>query len=141
MTHAACACGAHRILLPGPPPRVTLCFCTDCQRRSGGPFGIAAYYAADGLELPALPHRTRTSDAGRWLREHHCAVCGSVLFYAFALREGVVGIPLGLIDGAAHLAPDRAVFCRNKPPWVSLPPGVPAFEAGSDGPRWTGPAR
>lgn len=135
---ARCACGSHEIPLPSAPPRVTLCFCRDCQRRSGGPFGLATYYPAEGLALPELPARRRLSDAGRWLDERHCPSCGSVLFYTFELKDGVVGVPLGLIAGAEHLPPDRAVFCRKKPVWIVLPGGVDAFVAGSDGPRFEG---
>lgn len=135
---ARCACGRHTIDLPGPPPRVTLCFCRDCQRRSGGPFGVATYYSAEGLVLPDLPVRRRLAESGRWLDERHCTHCGAVLYYTFEWKEGIVGIPLGLIDGAQHRPPDRAVYCRDKPEWVTLPDGIEAWVAGSDGPRWTG---
>lgn len=132
---AHCACGAHGIDLPGPPPRITICFCVDCQLRTGGPFGIATYYESANLMLPVLVVRRRYADSGRWLDDHHCPECGVVLFYTTEWKDGVVGIPLGLLRGYEHLPPDRAVFCRNKPAWVVLPPEVDAYERGSDGPK------
>ncbi|MCB9665221.1 MAG: GFA family protein [Alphaproteobacteria bacterium] len=133
-----CRCGAQAFALPGPPPRVTICFCRDCQRRAGGPFGLATYYPEEGLDLPVLPTWRRRADSGRWLETSACPSCGVVLYQRFERRPGVVGIPLGLVDGARDTPPDRAVFCVNKPAWVQLPDGIEAYVAGSDGPRWTG---
>ena len=132
---ARCACGTHTVALPGPPPRVTICFCEDCQRRTGAPFGMATYYEELDLVLPDLPLRRRDAVSGRWLDDHRCPECGVVLYYRSEWKEGVVGIPLGLIRGYEGQAPDRAVFCRNKPVWVVLPVGIDAYERGSDGPR------
>ncbi len=135
---ARCSCGAHALALPCPPPRVTLCFCADCRRRTGAPFGVGAYYAAADLDLPPLPTRRRVAASGRWLDDHACERCGTVLFWTFELDPGQVGVPVGLLDAGFDVAPDRAVFCRDKPAWFALPAGVEAFVLGSDGPRFGG---
>lgn len=133
-TIARCSCGTHTLALPGPPPRVTLCFCRPCQKRTGGPYSVNAYYPAEGLRLPDLPAHRRTADSGRWLDDHFCPTCAAILFYRFEWKPQVVGVPVGMIDGWEGAAPDRAVFLCNQPPWVVLPEGIERFERGSDGP-------
>lgn len=48
---AECQCGQLTVELPGPSPAVVACHCTDCQRRSGSPFGVLAYYPANQLAI------------------------------------------------------------------------------------------
>jgi hypothetical protein len=57
---AECQCGKLSVGLPGPTPVVVACHCVDCQRRSGSPFGVLAYYAADQLTI--------TGEAKRFVR-------------------------------------------------------------------------
>jgi len=140
MPHATCPCTTTQLALPGPPPRVTLCFCTACQRRTGSVVGAGAYYARTDLVLPATVPRSRPTDSGRDLTDHACPDCGFVLFWTFAWRPDTVGVSAGSIPGGSAVKPTRIVFCENKPDWFVLPSGVPAFVRGSDGPVWTLPA-
>jgi hypothetical protein len=48
---AECQCGQLVAELPGPPAAVVACHCVDCQRRTGSPFGILAYYATDQVAI------------------------------------------------------------------------------------------
>ena len=51
MTKAQCNCGAIKLALPGPSSLVVACHCIECQRRTGSPFGVGAYYAADAVTI------------------------------------------------------------------------------------------
>ena len=44
MIDARCSCGAIALSLPGPPNVVAACHCLACQRRTGAPFGVGAFY-------------------------------------------------------------------------------------------------
>lgn len=46
---AECQRGHLSLELAGPTPAVVACHCTACQRRSGPPFGVLAYYPGDRL--------------------------------------------------------------------------------------------
>lgn len=48
MIDARCSCGAVALSLPGPTNRVATCHCIECQRRTGAPFGVAAFYPGRG---------------------------------------------------------------------------------------------
>jgi hypothetical protein len=38
-----CCCGALRAEVTGEPPRVGVCHCMECQRRTGSAFGVVAF--------------------------------------------------------------------------------------------------
>ena len=47
----SCHCGAVRFEAEADPGDVSLCHCADCQRRSGSPFGVLAYYPGDAVKI------------------------------------------------------------------------------------------
>ena len=51
MIDARCSCGALSLSLPGPSRLVVACHCLDCQRRTGAPFGVGAFYAAETVTI------------------------------------------------------------------------------------------
>jgi hypothetical protein len=42
--HAQCQCGQLSAAISGTTEQIVACHCTDCQRRSGSPFGVVAYF-------------------------------------------------------------------------------------------------
>ncbi len=54
---AACQCGQLHVALPGPTLAVVACHCTFCQRRTGSPFGVLAYYAAELVTISGTARR------------------------------------------------------------------------------------
>ncbi len=45
MTRTAnCCCGNLRAFCEGEPAKVSLCHCLACQKRTGGTYGIAAFF-------------------------------------------------------------------------------------------------
>ena len=46
MRVAQCCCGSLKVEVDGEPAVVSLCNCIECQRRTGSPFGVGAYYEA-----------------------------------------------------------------------------------------------
>lgn len=48
---AECQCGQLKVELPGPTSVVVPCHCIACQRRTGSPLGLMAYYPADQLTI------------------------------------------------------------------------------------------
>jgi len=41
---AHCCCGSLRAEATGEPAFVAACHCTECQRRTGSPFGVSTYF-------------------------------------------------------------------------------------------------
>jgi hypothetical protein len=56
---AACACGQLRATCEGEPERVSLCNCTQCQKRTGSVYSVHAYFDRG---------RVKTEGAHKWSR-------------------------------------------------------------------------
>src|SRR5260370_41172274 len=55
MADARCSCGALTLTLPEPSKLVVACHCLDCQRRTGAPFGVGAFYPVDAVVISGTP--------------------------------------------------------------------------------------
>ncbi|MBO6521835.1 MAG: GFA family protein [Rhodospirillales bacterium] len=132
MREARCGCGALTVETPDDPKLVIQCHCTDCQRRTGAPFGVGAYF--DRNDVHATGKSTafaRTGDAGRTLENHFCPVCGTTVFWFVEFNPDFVGVAAGCFNDPAFPAPNRSVFERSKVKWVTVPEGVACFDATS----------
>ncbi len=66
---ASCQCGKLRAVVPGPTTAVVACHCLACQKRSGSPFGEAAYYPHDQVKVSGEARQfTRFTEAGGTFR-------------------------------------------------------------------------
>jgi hypothetical protein len=126
-----CACGRVRYRLSAPPMFVHCCHCRDCQRQTGSAFVLNAVIETDRIALDKgdlAPHPVPT-DSGRPHRIFRCRGCGAALWSEYGGVEKLRFVRVGTLDDPAALPPDVHIYTRSKLPWVSLPEGVPAFEA------------
>src|SRR5215467_11595804 len=72
---AHCCCGALRAEVTGEPPRVAICHCMECQRRTGSAFGLVIFFPKEQVrtEGPSKVY-LRCSDAGRKVEFHFCPI-------------------------------------------------------------------
>lgn len=126
-----CACGAVRYRLNSPPMFVHCCHCRDCQRQIGSAFAINALIEADRVAVLsgttvafAMP-----TDSGRPHHIHRCTICGTAVWSEYGGRPKLRFMRATTLDDPAALSPDVHIYTRSKLPWVTLPAGVPAFEA------------
>ena len=78
-THqATCQCGQLRVNTVGDPDIVMACSCLACQRRTGSPFGMGAYFRkeAASTEGEARVH-SRVADSGLDVSIRFCPECGT----------------------------------------------------------------
>ena len=135
-THrAACGCGQLRVTTTGDPDIVIACSCFACQRRTGSPFGVGAYFkkAAVATEGEARVY-TRVADSGLNVSIRFCPECGTSLYWTADLRPDHYGVAVGGFAEPGFAQPARAVWTESKHPWVKFPDGLPAFEKGSPPP-------
>ena len=128
-----CLCGAVRYAASGEPIVSGLCYCRDCRRASGSAFipfmlfdAAAIHFSGETVQFrsPAL----RGGEATR----NSCPKCGGLVF------GGVVGVDedhtiyAGTLDEPSRFAPVVAIFTRDRPEWVTVPPGLVSFETMPD---------
>jgi len=115
------------------PQIVALCHCVECQRRTGAPFGVAAFFDRSAVRVSgANTTFVRRSDVGRKLEFHFCPECGSTVWWEPEFYPDKIAIAVGAFADADFPPPLRAVFAQSCHRWVLLPPGTPSHVAGRD---------
>lgn len=106
----------------GEPLRISICHCLDCQRRSGGPFGMAARYPEEAVTIDG-PEKTwtRSSDSGNRITHHFCPECGTTVYYQLEGVPGTIGVPVGGFADPTFPAPRASVYNERRHSWVVVP--------------------
>lgn len=126
-----CACSAVRYRLASLPMFVHCCHCRDCQRQTGSAFVINALIETDRVTLLAGDLRpiAMSTDSGRPHRIFRCASCQTAMWSEYGGIATHRFVRVGTLDDPAAIPPDVHIYVRSKLPWVTLPKGVPSFEA------------
>jgi hypothetical protein len=130
--NAQCCCGSLKAEADGEPAVVSLCNCIECQRRTGSPFGVGAYYEAAQVRISGAASVYERTVEGRWLKFHFCPKCGSTVYWQSANHPGRYGIAVGAFADPHFPQPARSVFERSRHGWVSFAGDIPGFTAGRD---------
>jgi hypothetical protein len=121
MITARCSCGAVALSLPGPSSLVAACHCIDCQRRTGAPFGVGAFYRAEVVKISGDPKEyVRAAASGGKVRSYFCRDCGSTVYWTADNLPAMIGVAVGTIADADYPAPVRSVFEQSKHAWVDI---------------------
>ncbi|MGA2470024.1 MAG: GFA family protein [Solirubrobacteraceae bacterium] len=127
-----CLCGAVRYTYTGAVGRANYCHCTDCRRRTGGPFNVSVRLSADAFRImlgdPA--GFTKTGDRGDVLTRHFCRDCGSPLFTSSESHPDDVYVTAGSLDDPTRVEPGVECWTRSRVSWSRIPDGVPSYPAG-----------
>lgn len=129
-----CLCKAIRYRVKGDPLRVSACYCTFCQRRTGGAFSIHAFFNEQNVESEGdglATYEHHSDESALWLRLHFCNRCGTTVMLTLEKFPGVRIITGGTFDDPNWFKIDRHVWTRSAQHWVVLPQDVPCFEKGS----------
>ena len=126
---ARCACGGVSATTEGEPEFVVLCSCTYCQRRTGSPFGVGAYFLRDRVTLAGATKTfvREVEGTSRTLTNHFCSDCGGTVYWTLDLRPDHIGIAVGHFADPAFKRPTRIVWAQHKHEWVTFPPDVLTF--------------
>jgi hypothetical protein len=124
-----CLCGALRYEARGEPQFAGYCFCRDCRKASGSGFIPFVSFSSDALTFTGTTTQSvvrsfRGSDAVR----NSCPHCGGLVFGGIVGKDTSHTIYGGSLDDPSFFKPSIAIFNRDRPAWVPLPPGVKVFE-------------
>jgi len=118
---ATCQCGSLNIETVADPDFVILCNCKACQRRTGAPFGVGAFFKKTDLAVAGTSNTwARNAESGRKLENHFCPTCGTNVYWTLEMRPEHVGVALGTFDGPLP-EPARAIWAEEKHAWVTFP--------------------
>jgi hypothetical protein len=134
-TRATCQCGSLTATISDDAePFVALCHCIACQKRSGSPFGVMAYYDDHEIVIAGdVREYTRPSDTGNTFTTGFCPTCGSTVYGRGSAFPGITGITVGTISDPALPTPARSIYEQSRHDWVALPDAIPGFTRGPEG--------
>ena len=126
-----CACTSVRYRLTAPPMIVHCCHCLNCQRHTGSAFVINLLIEASRVALlGAAPQPVEMPlNGGSPNSIFRCPKCQVAVWSVYGGRDAVLFVRGGTLDTPSAVAPDVHIYTRSKLPWVTLPEGVPAFDA------------
>jgi hypothetical protein len=118
---ARCVCGDLILALPGPTKAVSACHCKECQRRTGSPFGVGAYYDAGEVRVtgPAKTY-SRSGQSGALLTFSFCPRCGSNVFWSSSAHPQRLGVAVGSIADPDFPAPKTSLWEETMHLWLSM---------------------
>jgi hypothetical protein len=133
MSNARCRCGAVSLSLRGPSQLVVACHCVDCQRRTGAPFSVGAFYPAEAVAISGTAKQfSRIAASGAMVHSYFCTNCGSTVYWKADKLPAMIGVAVGAIADPAYPAPARSVFEQSKHKWIDLDAaGIEHFAQGS----------
>jgi hypothetical protein len=133
MADARCSCGAVTLSLPEEPSKIVVaCHCIDCQRRTGAPFGIGAYYPADVVTISGTSKEfTHAATSGGKIHNYFCPQCGSTVYWKLSNFLALIGVAVGAIANPKYPAPVRSVEEQWKHDWVHIDGAVEHFRQSS----------
>ena len=96
-----------------------MCHCLACQRRTGAPFGVQAWFQREQLDVSGKGSEySRTADSGNSVIYQFCPTCGSTVYWQLSSRPGLVAIALGMFADPHFPPPRVSVWERRRHPWT-----------------------
>jgi hypothetical protein len=124
-----CQCGRVRYRVVGDPVLLAVCHCTECQRHSGGAFGMSMLVMASNVTVNGeLKSFARTSDSGRKVESYFCPECGTRIYTIPSQAPGMLSLKPGTLDDTSGLRPGLHVWTSSKQDWYEVPHGAKQHE-------------
>lgn len=121
MVEARCSCGSLALTLKEPPRLVVACHCLHCQRRTGAPFGIGAFYPVEAVAFSGVSKEfTRNGASGGKVRNAFCPNCGSTVYWRADKLPSLIAVAVGALADPNYPPPARSVFECSKHAWVHI---------------------
>lgn len=126
MKHTAtCHCGQFSVTTTGEPLRIALCYCEECQRRTGSSYNLGAVFEEPNVELKGeFSTYRRSGDLGLDIEFHFCPVCGSNVHWIY---DGVHVVAGGCYADPAFPTPTVSLYGKRRHHWLPRIEGVPGF--------------
>jgi hypothetical protein len=131
---AACSCGQLQVTVEGEPSRISMCHCTECQRRTGSLFGNRALFRREQVQLAGDSTTwTRTAESGNRVTFHFCPICGSTVYWEGEGFREHVAVAIGNFADPNFPPPTIAVWEQSRHVWLALPPDMPPKRSAKQG--------
>lgn len=129
----SCQCGQVRYEVAGEPLMTYVCYCFDCQKRTGSAFSMGAIYPLAALAIEGdLSAWERRSEGGVSNVRYSCSHCGNIIYGIGNATADLVKLQPGTLDDTSELAPDAHIWTRSAQAWVQIPDGALRWDTQPD---------
>jgi hypothetical protein len=117
---AHCACRQLQAEADGEPIIVSMCHCTECQRRTGSPFGVGAWYPKEKVRIRGEAKTFVRPVENRTVTNHFCPNCGGTMLWEASKRQGLIGVAVGMFGEPEFPPPHRSIYENTKHRWLEF---------------------
>ena len=123
-----CLCGAVHYQVSAEPVFSGHCYCTDCQKETGGGhLTIAAVPDAAVTISGATSTFTKPGASGQANERTFCSRCGSTLFSRLQAMAGLTLLRAGTLDDPSQITPSSSIYTTRAQAWDQPPANIPGF--------------
>ena len=126
-----CLCGSVRYEVTQAPVWSHNCHCSRCRRAGGAAFASILFFPEEAFSYASgeeLLSRFKVPEAESFTHVF-CSRCGSSLPFSSKV-PGLVGVPMGTLDGDPGSGPRAHIFVDSKAPWYTIGDGLPQYAEG-----------
>ena len=121
LQQGGCLCGEIRYSVkPSTVLSTHNCHCKDCQKSTGS--GYTTFFLVTEADFNLLEGKPKSfeknSDEGHWIKRSFCPNCGSPIFSACQLGEGLVFIKAGSLDESNWLTLVSSFWGQSARSWA-----------------------
>ena len=126
----SCQCGHINFEVADDYIALVACYCTECQKVSGGVGTYSMFVAADSFVLSSgeLSQWERSSASGARNIAHFCPCCSNRIYHQNPDMPALMRVKAGNLDEARKLVPDMHCWVRSAPQWIRLPEGALSYD-------------
>lgn len=118
---ASCSCGQLTIACEGEPIRISICYCLECQKRTGSIAGVQARWTIDKVAISGRSSEwSRKGDGGSTATFHFCPTCSAIVYWRFAEVPDAVAVPVGNFADPTFPPPQFSVYNGRRHPWADM---------------------
>ena len=115
-----------RYTVSGEVKNVVNCHCGLCRKMNGAAFSTYVVVLEKDFSLES--GELQVGNVSDKSTRHICARCGTPVFNANPVYEGLRILYFGSVDGALPLAPRVNIYCESQLDWIDSVTGLRSFD-------------
>ena len=127
---AQCHCGQVRVACEGEPYPVVMCSCQLCQRRTGSPIHIGAWFAIEDVTIDGETnaYTRNTGDQGREFTFNFCPNCGTPISFESKRWPEEIHLFVCTFVDPESFEPRAHVYTAEQLSWLHLGDDLRRYE-------------
>lgn len=123
-----CSCGAVKYSFQGEVERIIHCHCQQCRRSHAAPFVTRAVVDNFGFAWESGADQLGYYQSSGRATRTYCKQCATKLVIIYNDEPGLLGVPVGAIEGKLVAKERYHAYVKDKAPWYEIEDSLPQFD-------------